>query len=227
MSYVPQLEAWLRGRANPEHAEKMSAYMRNQFPFLGLRSPERLETTKAFLAQYGIPSFEELEGIARELWALPEREFQYTSILLLEKKLKQATSDQIELLEQLIITRSWWDTVDIIAGKLVGSLFTRYPELIQPYVWKWVQSDEMWLRRSAILLQLNYKGRTDKELLFECIRRCAHEDEFFIRKAIGWALRQYAKTDKQAIIQFVEETELSPLSKKEALKHTVTAKNND
>jgi len=221
ISYVPQLEAYLRSRANSEHAEKMSAYMQNHFPFLGLRSPERLKATRTFFTEFGIPSYEQLDGIVRELWALPEREFHYTAIQLLEKKMKQAERNQVELLEQLITTKSWWDSVDIIAGKLVGSLFARYPELIQSYVSRWVKSDEMWLRRSAILFQLHYKERTDKELLFECIRCCAHENEFFIRKAIGWALRQYAKTDKQAVFRFVEATELLPLSRREALKHIV------
>ncbi|UVI29988.1 DNA alkylation repair protein [Paenibacillus spongiae] len=217
-AYVNQLEEWLRSEANPENAGPMSAYMRNLFPFLGLKNPERVILTRSFLLEYGMPADDELERVVRELWLLPEREFHYTAMQLLEKRLKQSEPEWIELLQWMITEKSWWDTVDLIAGKLVGGLFTRYPELIPVYTDMWIASDNLWLRRSAILFQLHYKDNTDQELLFEYIRRCEGEEEFFIRKAIGWALREYSKTNKEAVIRFVSETELSPLSVREALK---------
>ncbi|MCQ6561972.1 DNA alkylation repair protein [Paenibacillus mendelii] len=217
-AYVNQLEEWLRSQANEANAGPMSTYMRNRFPFLGLKNPERVILTRSFLLEYGMPPDEELEQIVRELWLLPEREFQYTAMHLLEKRMKQSEPERIELLQWMITTKSWWDTVDLIAGKLVGGLFTRYPELIPVYTDIWIASEDLWLRRSAILFQLGYKRDTDQQLLFDYIRRCAGEDDFFIRKAIGWALREYSKTDKEAVIAFVAETKLSPLSVREALK---------
>ncbi|MFD0714853.1 DNA alkylation repair protein [Paenibacillus sp. GCM10027626] len=219
MSFVPQFESWLRSHADPEQAAPMAAYMRGLFPFLGIRSPERVALTRTFIAEQGLPSDDELERVVRELWLLPEREFHYSAMLLLERRMKKAAIGQIDLLEWMITTKSWWDTVDIIAGKLMGNLFARFPELIERYAMKWIYSENMWLRRSAILFQLHYKERINGELLFQFIRQCAHEEEFFIRKAIGWALREYAKTNAAAVIRFVETTELSPLSVREALKH--------
>ncbi|WP_343223684.1 DNA alkylation repair protein [Paenibacillus oenotherae] len=216
--YVAELEVWLRGHSDEDKAVAMAAYMRDQFPFLGIKSPERVEATRQFLKEKGTPELEELDAIVRALWKLPEREYQYTALLLMEKRLKKLDASWIGLLEMMITTASWWDTVDIIAGKLVGGLFGRYPELIPEYGDKWIASDNLWLRRSALLFQLGYKGKTDKDLLFGYIRQCADEEEFFIRKAIGWALREYAKTDEHAVRAFVKETPLSALSVREALK---------
>nr|WP_090982441.1 DNA alkylation repair protein [Paenibacillus sp. CF384] len=218
-TYCEDLEKMLRSHASEEAAGPMTAYMRDLFPFLGIRTPERAAVTKQFVKEHGVPSGAELEGIARKLWSLPEREFHYTALLLLEKRKKDLTIDQVAFIEHLITAQSWWDTVDMIASHLVGTLFTQYPELVPIYTEKWIASDNLWLRRTAILFQLGYKGRTDAELLFSLIRRTAHEDEFFIRKAIGWALREYAKTDSAAVQQFVADTALSPLSVREALKH--------
>lgn len=217
-AYAKQIEYLLRSHANRDTAEPMIAYMRNQFPFLGIKMPERVALTKQFIKEHGVPAGEELEQAVLELWALPEREFQYTALMLLDKRVKEAASSQVELLERLITTGSWWDTVDYIASRLVGSLFTRYPEFITVYAGKWIYSEDLWLRRTAILFQLYYKERTDTELLFSFIRICADEEEFFIRKAIGWVLREYSKTDADAVKRFVSETKLSPLSVREALK---------
>ncbi|WP_308636766.1 DNA alkylation repair protein [Paenibacillus silvisoli] len=218
-TYTSELESVLRAHANRELAESMEAYMRHLFPFLGIRTPERNALVKQFMKEHGVPAGEELEAVVRELWSKPEREFHYAAMMLLEKRKKDADAGQVGLLEELITTHSWWDTVDLLASHQVGNVFTRYPELVSVYTEKWIASEDMWLRRTAILYQLGYKGRTDAELLFSLIRRTAHETEFFIRKAIGWALREYAKTDAAAVQRFVAETELSPLSVREALKH--------
>lgn len=218
MPYEAELEKLLRDHSDKENAAAMAAYMRDQFSFLGIKSPERVALTKQFLKERGTPAGEELDAVVRALWRLPEREFQYTAMLLLEKRLKSLDASWIGLLEMMITTASWWDTVDIIASKLAGSLFARYPELILSHADRWINSDNLWLRRSAILFQLSYKGKTNKELLFAYIRQCADEEDFFIRKAIGWALREYAKTDEEAVRAFVRETPLSTLSVREALK---------
>ncbi|WP_370452205.1 DNA alkylation repair protein [Cohnella sp. AR92] len=201
----------------------MEAYMRDQYPFLGLKQPVRMALTRDFLSENGAPSGNELIRVSSELWELPEREFQYTAIVLLEKKRKQAVPEFLSLYEKLIVSKSWWDTVDIIASKLVGQLFRNDPELARRTVPSWISSDNKWLRRTALLFQLTYKERTDAEWLFALIRECAHEKEFFIRKAIGWALREYAKTDAAAVRSFVAGTTLSGLSAREALKHIGSA----
>ncbi|TVY01925.1 DNA alkylation repair protein [Paenibacillus cremeus] len=197
----------------------MEAYMRNLFPFLGIKNPERTLLEREFWQYHGVPAGEELIACVEALWALPEREFQYTALNLLEKHVKKAEKEHIDLLEKLIVTNSWWDSVDTIAGKIVGKHLMRFPDLIPTYTEKWIRSDNMWLQRTAILFQLGYKERTNQELLFDYIRRTADSKEFFIRKAIGWALRQYSKVNEEAVRQFVAETpQLSGLSVREALK---------
>ncbi|GGG79430.1 DNA alkylation repair protein [Paenibacillus radicis (ex Gao et al. 2016)] len=217
--YILSLEQWLRRHANPEQAVAMEAYMRNQFTFLGLKNPERTELVKAFWKEHELPQGEELLTAAVQLWSLPEREFHYTALNLLEKRKKTAQISDIAVLEKLVVEHSWWDTVDILAAHPIGSLLRKYPELIQDYTEKWIQSDNMWLRRAALLYQLRYKESTDAERLFRYIESCKHEEEFFIRKAIGWALREYAKSDSGRVLSYVQGAALSPLSVKEALKH--------
>jgi 3-methyladenine DNA glycosylase AlkD len=217
-TYIDRLEALLRSHADEAKAAPMQAYMKNLFPFLGIKNPERMALTKAYIKEHGVPEGNELHSTVRKLWQLPEREFHYTAMVLLEKKVKGAEASRIDLIEELITTQSWWDTVDLLASHLAGKHFTLYPELIPAYTRRWIESDNMWLQRSAILFQLSYKQRTDVSLLFDFIHRTADSKEFFIRKAIGWALREYSKTDEAAVRRFVAETKLSPLSSREALK---------
>lgn len=217
--YAGRLQARLRSHANPDLAGPMQDYMRGQFAFLGIKSPERAALVRQFLQENGVPEDGELEKVVRELWAQPEREFQYAALTLLGKRSKTADASRIELLEELITTKSWWDTVDELAGHAVGELFTRFPGLIPVRTQRWMASNSMWLQRTALLFQLRYKERTDAALLFDLIRQCADSKEFFIRKAIGWALREYSKTDEAAVRRFVAETALSPLSIREALKY--------
>ncbi|MCZ8512686.1 DNA alkylation repair protein [Paenibacillus filicis] len=216
--YVARLESWMREHANMEQAGPMEAYMRGQFPFLGIKSPERKELTRAFIKEHGVPQGEALEMVVRALWRLPEREFQYVAMTLLEKRRKETDPSRIELLEELILAKSWWDTVDWLASHGVGAHLASFPEQIPGCVECWMASWNLWLQRTAILFQLGYKRRTDTKLLFRLISECADSKEFFIRKAIGWALREYSKTDENAVRAFVAEQPLSPLSVREALK---------
>jgi 3-methyladenine DNA glycosylase AlkD len=217
-AFAEQLALFLRGHADPEKAVPMAAYMKNHFPFLGIRSPELNALGAQFLKAHKLPAGAELAGVVRELWLLPEREFHYTALGLLDKQRRKTEPDHIELLEELIVTDSWWDTVDMIASRLVGAHFVRYPEQIPAYTERWIAADDMWLRRTALLYQLGYKQLTDADRLFDYIRRCAEDREFFIRKAIGWALREYSKTDADAVRRFIAATALQPLSVREGLK---------
>jgi 3-methyladenine DNA glycosylase AlkD len=138
---------------------------------------------------------------------------------LLEKYKKMWAEDMIELFEKLIVTKSWWDSVDYMSSALVSVYFKKYPQQIKPVTESWMASGNMWLQRVSLIFQLTYRKETDTELMFHYMRQLTHSKEFFIQKAIGWALRQHAKTDADLVKQFVENTKLAPLSKREALKH--------
>lgn len=218
-AYVTELTAWFRPHVHPEKAAAMSAYMKNRYSFLGIQTPERNALLKSFVQTYGKPGNEqELEQVVRLLWSQPEREFQNVAMSFLASRGKRTEVSRIKLLESLIVDKSWWDTVDFLAGNAAGSYLAQYPEQIEAYPDRWIQSDNLWLRRSALLFQLSYKDRTDEARLFRYIRLCGHEKEFFIAKAIGWALRQYAKVNPEAVLAFVANEPLQPLSKREALK---------
>lgn len=217
--YVVSLKTLFEQNADPLQAAPMKKYMRDQFEYLGIKTPKNTALQKEFRREYGLPELSQLDEILRDLWSLPEREFQYVGMGLLGKFEKQLPADFIDTVEYLIITKSWWDTVDAIASHTVGTHFKRYPKIRERYLNKWRKSKNIWLRRTAILFQLGYKKETDFELLTEILRENLDSKEFFINKAIGWALRQYAYTDPKAVTNFVKSTPLHPLSRREAMKH--------
>jgi 3-methyladenine DNA glycosylase AlkD len=218
-SYVDSLKTLFEQNANPVQAAPMKKYMRDQFEYLGIKTPQNTALQKQFYKERGIPELAQLDEILRDLWALPQREFQYVGMGLLSKYEKQLPAEFIEPVEYLITTKSWWDTVDAIASHTVGTHFRRFPNVREKYLKKWRKSKNIWLRRTTILFQLSYKQETDFALLKQIISENLGSDEFFINKAIGWALRQYAYTDPQAVKKFVKSTPLPPLSRREAMKH--------
>jgi 3-methyladenine DNA glycosylase AlkD len=165
-----------------------------------------------------LPSLEESDAVIHELWELPEREYQYLAISFMERLEKKLPSNAIKTLEYMIVNKSWWDTVDNISH-IVGIHFKRYPDVREKYLPKWRASGNFWLRRTAILFQLDYKQETDFDLLKDIIQENLGSKEFFINKAIGWSLRQYARLDPNAVKKFVDATPLHPLSRREAMKH--------
>ncbi len=217
-NYINKLRAAFELQANPERAAKKNAYMRNLFPHFGLVAPEQHELRKSFLKEHGMPDESDLPELIDLLWTQPEREFQHFGQELLTKFSKKVDKDFISVYEFMIINKSWWDSIDMIASHLVGTHFKRFPEMIPEYTEKWMASGNFWLQRTALLFQLKYKKETDVDLMFDLIKRLAREKEFFIRKAIGWILREYSKTDPEIVISFVENNQLSHLSKTEALK---------
>lgn len=217
--YVTSLKTLYEKNADPAQAAPMKKYMRDQFEYLGIKTPKNVALQKEFFAEHGYPPLSELDTILRDLWSLPQREFQYVAVGLLGRANKQIPAKFIKTIEYMIVTKSWWDTVDSIAGGTVGIHFQRFPEVREKYLAKWRASDNFWLRRTAILFQLNYKKETDFVLLREIIGENLNSKEFFINKAIGWALRQYARIDPKAVKAFVKSTPLHPLSAREAMKH--------
>lgn len=213
-----KLKSTFIANADTEYAKGMSAYMRNKWQYLGLRSPVRKEMQKEFLKKMKRADFETIGTYVDLFWNEPYREFQYTACEILRENVKKIPLDYIANLEQLITTKSWWDSVDSIAPTTLGDYFSKYPSQIQQVIPLWINSDNIWLKRSAILYQLKYKSRTDIEYLLYIINCLKDTNEFFINKAIGWALREYSKTNPDLVYEFVNETQLSSLSEREALK---------
>jgi 3-methyladenine DNA glycosylase AlkD len=218
-AYIIPLKALLEQNADPSQAAPMKKYMRDQFEYLGIKTPKNIALQKQFYDEYGLPELSALDEILRDLWALPQHEFQYVAVGLLGKFEKQLQAEFIDTIEYLIVTKPWWDTVDAIAAHTVGTYFQRYPAIKKKYLARWRKSENFWLRRTTILFQLNYKKETDFDLLCDLIRENLDSKEFFINKAIGWSLRQYARVDPKAVKKFVNSTQLHPLSRREAMKH--------
>ena len=218
MNYIEDLEKVFEKHENKEIAFGQKAYMLNKFEFYGIKAPLRREIQKPFLKKENFPPKKELGKIIRELWEKPQREFQYFGVELFLKYVKSLEENDIKLFEFMITNKSWWDTVDFIAAKLVGEYFKKFPEKIKTYVERWINSGNIWLQRTAILFQLHYKEKTDTELPSSIIKSLSGSNEFFINKAIGWVLRNYSKTNPSWVIDFVKNNPLDKLSIKEALR---------
>jgi len=212
----------LRAAADPLLAPGMQAYMKSSTPYLGVRVPAVRRLTRA--AEKARPPANVRVHLATVavLWDEAEfREERYAAAALLDTPTARRlrAPDQVELLTHMIRTGAWWDHVDELSHR-VGDLLMLDRETMQPIVRDWSASDDLWLRRSAIICQLGAKTGTDLELLGDVIEAAQHEKEFFLRKAIGWALREYARTDPDWVRAFVDaHPALSPLSRREALKH--------
>lgn len=218
--YTLFLKTLFEQNADSAQAGPMKKYMRDQFQYLGIKTPQRAALTKEFIGGHGLPPLDQLDVISRELWSLPQREFQYAATGFLGRLEDKLEPDFITTIEYLLITKSWWDTVDTLAGNTVGTHLKRFPKVREKYLKKWRKSDNFWLRRTTLLFQLGYKKETDFDLLCEIIKENLDSDEFFINKAIGWALRQYAHTNPAPVKRFVKSTkDLHPLSRREALKN--------
>lgn len=216
--FVSILEDELKAKSNSSIALKQKAYMRDQFEYFGIKTTERREIQKPFLVKAFLPEKENLEQIVKELYSKPERDFHYFAQELTFKYIKQLTKQDIKLIEYLITTNSWWDTVDFIAVKLAGGYFKLFPEERNTIIQLWLDSNNIWLQRSALLFQLKYKDELDHTFLSHVINTLLGSKEFFINKAIGWVLREYSRKNPDWVLDFVSKHELSNLSKKEALR---------
>ncbi|HAD12393.1 MAG TPA: DNA alkylation repair protein [Saprospirales bacterium] len=216
-NYYQLVRERFRAHGKPDVAQGQMAYMRHQFEYFGLKMPQWTVLTKAIHAEYGIPDGEELYALVRLCFQDEHREMHYFGLETLQKVLKKQPQDCIYFLEELILTRSWWDTVDWI-NKLVGLHFKKYPELIKPTVARWMDSGNIWLQRVCMIFQLAYKDKTDEALLFDCVRKLATSKAFFLQKGAGWALRQYGKIRPEAVREFLDKHPVSALTKREAMK---------
>lgn len=217
--YVNKVKEFFEKYQNPVEAEAMSAYMKNNFPFLGILAPKRKELFKVFFNTFPVPDYDETKMLVKELFNLPEREYHYFALQLIIKHKRKWSPTDIVYFESLILTKSWWDTVDIISSKIVAAFFIKYPNLTVAITDSWSQSKNIWLKRVSIIYQLSYKKKTNTEILARHILENATHNDFFVQKAIGWALRVYSKTNYKWVLDFIiQNTTLKALSKREAIK---------
>jgi len=222
MNFISSLEAAFQENSNAENAFAMAKYMRNHFSFFGIKTEERRQIFKEVWKENKQEVDQNPREIALELYSKPERELQYCAIEILMKQLKgNYKKEDIKLIEKLISTNSWWDSVDTIAKNILGEYLLEYPLETDKVIARFSNSENMWLNRSAILFQLGYKQKTNFERLKSECKKHENSNEFFIQKAIGWALREYAKTNPEAVKNFVDTSNLKNLSKKEALKNRI------
>jgi 3-methyladenine DNA glycosylase AlkD len=204
---------------NDEEAIKMAAYMKNNFLFLGINSPKRKLLQRDFLREKQRSKIIDWEFVF-QCFKMPEREYQYLALDYLIALKKHVKMVDIEHIEKLIQTKSWWDSVDGL-DQVVGALILKFPETKENYIKKWMKSDNIWLVRVAINFQLEYKHQTDSSLLSEVILANAGSKEFFVNKAAGWSLREYSKWNKDWVQNFIEthKSILNKLTIREASKY--------
>lgn len=200
-------------------ALSMAAYLQNRFACYGIKTPVRHEIEKPWLAKVKSVRLDHWD-VTYELWNLDQREYQYVAVDLLKKtSARYMRKDDYRNLEELITTKSWWDSVDLIASNYVGVYFRTFPEMRDSVIARWRKSPNIWLNRTCLIFQLKYGEKTDFELLKSLIREYQGNPEFFIAKAIGWSLRQYSKFNPKAVQEFIRETDLKGLALREASRY--------
>ena len=222
MDFISQLEAAFKQNKNEENAFQMKRYIKNLFSFYGIKTNERRAILHDLLKSNKQEISKNYREIALTLLKKEFRELHYCGIEILIKNLKRNyRKDEINLVETFLITNSWWDSVDTISKYLLGQYLIEFPSETEKVIERFSNSENRWLNRSAILFQLGYKKNTNYELLFsECVKH-SQSKEFFIQKAIGWALREYGNVNPTLVINFVNNTDLKPLSRKEAIRKLI------
>ena len=219
MKFCSELEAAFKQESNREVAVTMENYMKNNFPFLGIKTEKRRAIFKLIYERNKVEIQSDFRSIAWNLFQMKEREYHQVAIDLLIKEFKKNyVLKDIQLIEKFLVTNSWWDSVDTIAKYLLGGYLLQFPEETLNVIEQFSNYNNMWLNRSAILFQLSYKEKTNFEILkLECEKH-KYSNEFFIQKAIGWALRDYSRFNPNGVEAYVKNTDLKPLSKREALR---------
>lgn len=218
-SAIHELQLKMERARNLEIGSSMSDYLKNKFECLGVKAPQRNAIEKEWFQTIKPLSLDHFD-IAFALWEFNEREYQYIAVDYLNKTPKKLIkkSDHKNL-ERLIVSKSWWETVDLIASNYVGAYFLKFPEQKETIIEEWRHSDNFWLNRTCLIYQLKYKDAVDFELLKDLVLQYQSESEFFIQKAIGWSLRQYSKYQPEAVRSFVEDIKLEGLARREAIKY--------
>jgi 3-methyladenine DNA glycosylase AlkD len=214
----------LENAANPSRAPQMQAYMKSEMPFRGVNAREQKLLWRRVFGAHLLATSKEWRTVVLELWRTASyREERYSAVGLatLRKYLDYRTKGAVPMFEEMIVTGAWWDYVDAIATHGLGDVLRTDPKYMKPLMRRWATSKNMWKRRASILCQIRFKVETDCRLLYAVIEPNLADREFFIRKAIGWALRQYAWSNPTEVRRYVtaNRKRLSPLSVREALKN--------
>ncbi|MCD4853663.1 DNA alkylation repair protein [Arthrobacter sp. AK01] len=215
---VQSIRSTLRSAGDAERAKGAQAYMKSEMPSLGVRVPEVRRIVKAAAKEFPVSSPEELRYAVLELWRQAEaREERYAAIDLTGLRLVKEDLDMLPVYEEIIRTGAWWDLVDGVSHRICALLLA-HRTIMTPLLLQWAEDNDMWVRRAAITAQLGAKSMTDHSLLAAVIKPNLSDKEFFIRKAIGWALREFSKADPEWVRSYAADnaTALSPLSTREA-----------
>ncbi len=216
--YFHHVQSIFLEKGDPVTALGQMRYMRHQFEYYGLKAGRWMALSKDIFKEKGLLPGEGLKELARLCFDDVHRELHYFALQMVQQTLKKQPADFIHFLEELITTKSWWDTVDWLS-KLVGFHFKRYPELILPTTERWMASGNFWLQRVCLIFQLTYREKTDFDLMKKYILQLAGSKEFFLQKGAGWALRQHTRVDPKGVTDFVDNNpQLSALTKREALR---------
>lgn len=227
--FLTALKTQLSEAADPTAAPQMQRYMKSTLPFYGIKAPALRRICRDTFTAYPLTSYQQWYDTTLALWrGAKYREERYCAIELCNSRLYRdyQTLETLPLYEEIIVSGAWWDLVDGLAPYRLGHLLRQYPKTMKPLLKQWAKDDNMWKRRAAILAQLRFKDATDPKLLYACIKPSLGSDEFFLQKAIGWALRDYAWHDPVEVQRYVtaNRDKLSPLSQREALKHKAKRK---
>lgn len=206
--------------ADEAKAVEMSTYMRDQFPFFGIPAPDRRAIDREVAGRGpGRPEHHYLIKVVRDCWGRDQREFQYFAVDYLRRHFRRLDAGWLEMARELVVTKAWWDTVDPLAAGVVGPFVRHHAQ--EEVMDSWIAADNVWVVRAALLHQLAAKEDTDVERLFTFALKRSNDHDPFLRKAIGWSLRQYGRTDPDTVRRFVETNAevFSSLTVREALKH--------
>ncbi|NNK90373.1 MAG: DNA alkylation repair protein [Saprospiraceae bacterium] len=218
---IKTLKSELINAADLSRAPSMEAYMKHLFSYYGVSSPKRKKIVSSLWQSYKDEIKADLINLVRTLWKEEKRELQYVAMDLLGRCQKQIITEDLVTMEYLIISKSWWDTVDFLAANPVGHILKENPELKYQKSKEFIKSGNMWLQRTSLLFQLKYKDAVDEHLLYQNIMNLTGSKEFFINKAIGWSLRQYSKYNPKSVRRFIDENQaaLANLSVREGSKY--------
>ena len=218
---VSELRSALKKAGNPDYAIQMQKYMKSEMPYHGVKSAGQKEIYRTIFKKYPPKDFQEYRQVIEELWDAEFREERYGAIRYAKQFSKFQTMQALPLYRMMIEAGAWWDYVDSIAIDLIGSLLSSFEEEMKEELRRWITDEHLWIRRAAILSQLRFKKDTDHEMFFEFCSTCIHEKTFWMRKAIGWALRDYSKHEPDRVREFIEKNRenMSGLTLREASKY--------
>ncbi|MBU2940472.1 DNA alkylation repair protein [Lacinutrix sp. C3R15] len=222
MNFISALDNTFSKNENLEFAAQMKAYLKNRFDFYGIKAKLRRDLLQPLAQKHQLEIRDTIRTLTFDLYQFKQREMHLCAIELFEKQLRKSyKKEDIYLIEKLITTNSWWDSVDFIAKQILGKYLIIHPNETEKIIRDFSNSNNMWLNRCSIIFQLGYKENTNKQLLFNQCLKHKNSNEFFIQKAIGWALREYGSYNPKDVLTFVKSNNLKPLSTREAIRKLI------